>query len=503
MTDERQQAELLVVYQNALTRDPAAPAPKGLDPEIAALARRIAMLPAGDDPAPTFVDALADRLALASTPALSATQEYATLEPRTIQSQQGDATIQWQRHWTKVQSLGWAAASIAVLISVGLLLALVLPGRGDTGTGTLPRQSPTSSVTLAGMPAATQRVGTPPTATATSCVGTLAPQQPATPPARPIPATPTGNEAALYIPCVFERDPGLARAERLGLVQYPKLTQAGPGGAVTIERFYADTNRIVVAYTITRAAAAENDTRFPIIRPTLADREGRDYPYTSPGGFASIGGKENGQLFRRAVISFEATPLPPDARQETFRFTFDPAEIINNPVTLEGFGPWVVDLTMPIIPARTAAIGQTVVAPVVASYQQGEPAVDVPRCAACPAAPAEGVTITLERVVVTVSETRIYLRLAAPPIAREAGWEVRGIAVEDTSAPTVQQGGTRRLPDGTVVVALSNALYEKGGEWTVSIHELWATVASDLPDDRRGLVQVRLTGEWVYRFILP
>lgn len=501
MTDEQHQAELLADYQHALTRDPAAPAPQGLDPHVAALARRIAALPAGDDPAPTFIDALADRLALTSTTVLVGTPANATTGVRTSQPPRESMAAPWRRHWPKARALGWAAASITVLISVGLLLALVVPK--NNGVGTAPRQSPTSSTTLAGMPVATQRVNTPPSATPTSCVGTLAPQQPATPPARPIPATPTGNEAALYIPCFFERDPGLARAERLGLVQHPNLTQAGPGGTVTIERFYADTNRIVVAYTITRATAAENDTRFPIIRPTLADQEGRIYPFTWPGGLASTGGRENGHLFSRAVISFEATPLPPDARQATFRLTFDPAEIVNNPVVLEGFGPWVVDLTMPIVPARTAAIGQTVVAPVAASYRQGEPATDVARCAACPEASAEGVAITLDRVVVTVSETRLYLRLAAPPIAREAGWEVRGITVEEPGSPTVQQGGTRRLPDGTVVVTLVNPLYEKSGEWTVSIHELWATVPSDQPNDRRGLVQVRLTGEWVYRFTLP
>ena len=63
--------------------------------------------------------------------------------------------------------------------------------------------------------------------------------------------------------------------------------------------------------------------------------------------------------------------------------------------------------------------------------------------------------------------------------------------------------GLRPLPDGRVVVTLVNPLDDKQGEWTVTIHELWALVPPDQAGDPRGFVQVRLTGDWTFRFVMP
>lgn len=498
MHNEAEQADLLAAYQAALANDPEATVPSGLDPQIAALARRLVNLRSGESPAPTFVTALARRLALPPTVA-------ASLPTHTPVRQRQTTTADGERKHTpnhprrRIWAGAGALASVATLIVFAIVLAFALPTQRNT---TLLGGTNPTPATAGGAASPTSRATFPATPT-TSCVGTLAPVQPATPPARPIPATPTGREAEMYIPCAFERDPGLTRAEQLGLVQHVNLTQDGPGGTVTIERFYADTNRIVVAYTIRGMADVSNTTRIPPFRPTLTDSTGRTYPYTSPGIFGAFGGVRDGQPYSTSIISFEAASLPADTQQETFRLTFDPLSTVNSPVTPGTYGPWVFDLTMPVVSARVADVGQTVVAPVVASYQQGQPGIPVARCNDCPETPTEGIAISVERIVTTVSETRIYLRLGAPPIARQAGWEVRGIAIEDKDSPAVQQGGTRLLPDGTVVVTLVNPLYQKQGEWTLTIHELWALVPPDQERDPRGFVQVRLTGEWEYRFIMP
>lgn len=503
MPDEAEQAEILAAYQAALANDPAAAAPGNLDPQLAAFARRLVCLPAGENPTPMFVSTLAQRLAL--PPSVSTTMPTRSLA-RQGWEQRGPTTANAERakgprtfprpNWKGAGAL----ASIATLIAFAAILIFALPTQRGT---TLSGAGNTASGTVISAASPTTGSATPHPTPGTSCVGTLAPVQPATPPARPVQATPTGSEGEMFIPCAFESDPGLARVEQAGLVQHSNLTQSGPGGTVTIERFYADTNRIVVAYTIRSAANLPNTMRVPPFRPTLTDSAGRTYPYTSPGGFGASGGVRDGQPYSTSVIGFEAASLPADTRQAAFRLTFDPSSTTNSPVTPGTFGPWVFDLTMPVLPARIAEVKQTVVAPVVASYRQGEEGTPLARCNACPEAPTAGVAITVERVVTTPSETRIYLRLGAPPIARQAGWEVRGIAVEENGSPTVQQGGTRLLPDGTVVVTLVNPLYQKQNEWTLTIHELWALVPPDQANDPRGFVQVRLTGEWEYRFIMP
>jgi hypothetical protein len=65
LTPHEYQAALLAEYQYTLAADPASEPPPGLDPGIAAVARRLAAAPVGAAPAPTFVAALESRLGLA------------------------------------------------------------------------------------------------------------------------------------------------------------------------------------------------------------------------------------------------------------------------------------------------------------------------------------------------------------------------------------------------------------------------------------------------------
>jgi hypothetical protein len=353
MTNDRRQAELLAQYQQALSQDPIVSAPEDLDPQIAALARQLAALPTSAQPTSEFVSTLETRLALVPVPTPTAAQSFTPgeLGQRSYKLSRRGGQEPGRQRWSRIGSAARVAASIVVLLAVAALLIMLLPAQNTTGI--MPDRSTTGAAGVNSR-TPTQRIGM--NTAATSCVGTLAPQQPATPPARPIPATPTGSEATLYIPCAFERDPGLARAEQLGLVQHPNLTQLGPGGTVTVERFYADTNRIVVAYTIRRTTDAAPGIPSPAIRPTLSDIDGRVYPLTSLGGFGAFTSIENDQQVSRSVISFEATPLPPDAQQISFRLTFNEAQIVNLPVTPGTFGPWIIDLTMPIVPSRPAKI---------------------------------------------------------------------------------------------------------------------------------------------------
>lgn len=528
--DQERQAALLAAFQTALKENPAAPPPAGLDPAVVAVARQLARLPQQHEPDPTFVSALAGRLDLPpATPSRAVAlpwyrpHRHAPIPatPPALTARE-DAPQVRRGPWSRLLFGANVLATIALIAVFALAAAVVLPvmRAGEARRG-----------------AASDPTATTGTAQSSNCTGTLAPQQPATPPDRPIPATPTGREAELFIPCAFERDPGLQRAERAGLVQHLNASQTSNGGTLTVERVYADGNRIVVAYTIVGPEWATDDFRFsPREVATLTNGAGQEYPRIS-GGVSGYGGTVGGRRFDAKILIFNASLLPVDATQETFHLVVPevalqrlgaagdvptpraangsgvqrtpPGEPMivqrtpSNAVRAGVVGPWALTFTLPIAPTRVAEVNQTVTAPVVAAYSQGEANTIVPQCAACPDAPADGIAITVERVVTTPSETRVYLRFQAPAVARQAGWEVRSIAIQDPDSPPTQQGGTRALPDGGVVISFTNPLYDKRGEWTLTIGELWALVPPDRADDRHGFVQVRLNGQWVYRFTMP
>jgi hypothetical protein len=418
---------------------------------------------------------------------------------------------------------GLATAALVAALLVAVALTLRGPGgRGLGGAGTSPTQ---------------------PTA-ASACEGTLQPVQPATPPQTPIQATPTGREAERFIACTFEQDPGLRRADELGLVQRPNLAQTVNGFTLTVERVYADASRIVIGYTIRGADWLNDDQRLdhrPHNGLALTDSAGRVHQKNNlfPVMYG-VGGRARLGAF---IASFDMPSLPSDSQEETFVLKVAESPIITYPrpsqpsppppvattiyneqgtptgqrvmavpmtppAVVGTAGPWEIGFTVPIARARVAEVNQTVVSGVTASYAQGsDPERPVERCPTCPAAPAAGVAIALERVVVTPAETRAYLRVTAPELGeRGGGWELRGIGIEDpASPPQPRQWDRQRQADGGYVVSFTSPLYDKpSGEWTLTVRELYGVLPPD-PNDRsgRGGVIVRLTSEWTFRFAMP
>jgi hypothetical protein len=270
----------------------------------------------------------------------------------------------------------------------------------------------------------------------------------------------------------------------------------------------------------------------------LTDSAGRVYPLygNTQSGYSAFGSPARMEV---RVISFDMSPLPPDAREETFTFSFAEAPVTSlrsieeqpgstittiynaertpisqravarggRPEPVGTAGPWELRFTLPIVPAQVAAVEQTVTSAVTAMYQQYDSGVALPRCYACPEVPAEGIAITVERVVVTPSETRIYLRVTAPDRGeRGVDWEIRSIGIEGTaSSPQPHQTERQRQPDGSYIVSLTDPLYGRpAGEWTLRIGELFAVIPPN-PSGRGGYddVIMRLTGEWTFRFTMP
>jgi hypothetical protein len=536
---ERRQAELLESYRDMLARDPAAIPPPALDPEIAAMARLLARHPA---PAPgaAFTAALRRQLlALASrekmarpraraSAFIARARRAAPLHERSTPRAACPRPRAGRRPRSALLTAvnGLTSAALIAALTVGLVL--LLRGHGAGGNG----GSGGAAVSSTG------------TAPASICPPSLLPVKPATPPATPIPATPTGREAALFVACTFEQDPGLRRAEEAGLVQHLDASQTVDGFTLTVERVYADAGRVVIGYTIRAAewiTAVHRLDRSPSGGLTLTDSAGRTYRQNlqfpvSYGGFGP-------ERLAAYVAGFDTPPLPPDRREETFALDVaqgpitsvrslreqpQPTPAVTTVYNAEGTptgqqvrvapsgagpeqvgvaGPWRLTFTVPIARGRTAEVNQTVTSAVTASYRRGAAETAVPRCAACPGAPAAGVAITLERVIVTPGEARVYLRFAAPDLGPRGGeWEVHGIGIEDpASPPQPRQGERQRQPDGGYVVSFTNPLYGKpGGEWTLHIDELFTVIPPDIDDHSgQGGVIVRLAGQWTYRFTMP
>lgn len=296
---------------------------------------------------------------------------------------------------------------------------------------------------------------------------------------------------------VFQMDAGLRQVDQADLVQQLHLSQTVDGVTVTLERAYADANRIVVGYTI----KAPNGQRYEARRLTLTDAAGTVFHETV--GFGVSGASD---ILEAApppgekvnVVSFDAAPvegapaaldlrlemeleeraLPPGASASPPTPGGLPAEA---PMRVEVqplpvgriIGPFTFDFRTPFIPGRVIEMNQTV-----------EDA---------------GVAVRLERLVVTPSETRATICFTAPDGGRrqwvpiltlEAGNEQYAGGIV---SKTFYEGG-----EGCYQGSFLASLHDQGGAWRLTVSELVGE-DTDLPTEP----QIRLAGPWVFRFRVP
>ena len=221
---------------------------------------------------------------------------------------------------------------------------------------------------------------------------------------------------------LFQQEAGLQHIEQADLVQELNLSQTVDGVTVTLERAYADANRIVVGYTI----KGPNGQRYDARRLTLTDAAGTVFSGTI--GYGVTGQSDMLQVSLPPgegayVVAFDAAPVQGTPEEldlrlemEVVKFALPPAALEPSPtpesppaeppmvVVLEPLptpeeeaivGPFTFDFSVPFIPGRVAEVNQTV--------------------------EVAGVPVRLERVVVTPSETRAYLRFD-PPGGPEMRW---------------------------------------------------------------------------------
>ena len=253
-------------------------------------------------------------------------------------------------------------------------------------------------------------------------------------------------------------------------------TQTANGVTVKLDRAYADVNRIIVAYRIQVPAGFSNSTSGIDGKIALANTHGADLPTIESQGLDGGTPHTNAGL-----VTFDAESLSPG--QVGLRLTFPDvrAKALQQGANDLTAGAFMFNFTLPVRPGREVAVNKTVV--------------------------ANGVPVTLDRVVVAQSESRAYLRFPA----------TAGFAASDWNANVHISGAgwdTRQLPAGfsgmmTLGSMFSNArdehvstisgdLRNKHGEWTVTIDSLFA-LDTKTPSTESGLPrQARIGGPWTF-----
>lgn len=306
---------------------------------------------------------------------------------------------------------------------------------------------------------------------------------------------------------VFQMEAGLQYVEQANLGQEVDLSQTIDGITVTLQRVYADANRIVVGYSVKGPEYLPDNHTLGPARVTLTDAAGIVFPesvgygvtgqsdilqvslrpregvYVSTFDASSVEG-EPAALDLHLVMDVETnvvpTPVPPTPGVYADRGPLEPV----TPVARTG--PFTFDFSLPFIPGRTLELQRTV--------------------------EAAGIAVRLERVVVTPSETRAILCFDPPDGKSEEWLPVVTLSTAGRKAYIAGPGAEQiynlngsaittvgRIGEGTCYrYSVLAPLDDQSGEWMLTVTELVGFDPGYKPGEQK-----RLAGPWVFRFRLP
>lgn len=301
----------------------------------------------------------------------------------------------------------------------------------------------------------------------------------------------------------FGMDPGTRQILQSNLGREVNLSQTVDGFTVTIQRVYADANRVVIGYTVS-GPPDRTFNSFMFDRPRLSDGEGRALPGagglgagvdTGTGGYLSwfdgsaiTGNPVELQLHLEvpSITAIERTGQPPTA---LLRDPSSPREGVAIAPRIDEAswihqltipGPFDFRFSVPFVPGRVAEVGQTVT--------------------------ANGVPVTLEKVVVSPTETRAYLRVDPPAEIPPEHWSpIARLSVDGWDSRQGERGleGGGSAGEGRYAYTFSNSLYDKRGEWTLTVEELVGIDPRRFEPEKGIVPQTRVAGPWVFRFTVP
>jgi hypothetical protein len=259
---------------------------------------------------------------------------------------------------------------------------------------------------------------------------------------------------------VTHGDPGAAAVYRQNLGETLALSQTRKGVSLTIERAYADVNGVMITYAVNPHSSTVIYAGFAAStgQPTVSDSQGQTltgydaYFQTDPQTNDSVG-----------IIKYDAETIPATVHELVLTVAVPGLHLENSAGSIVA-GPYAFHFLVPVSSGETINVGRAVT--------------------------VHGVGVTLDRVVATPSETRIYLRASVGLTARITGrgYDTReGVITDPTEL--VEFGNTFQAPNGEEVETFNNTLYGKRGSFTLTIDSIGSSN--------------RVVGPWVFHFVVP
>lgn len=290
-------------------------------------------------------------------------------------------------------------------------------------------------------------------------------------------ASGTAYAGLTLLQAVTQTDPGAAAVYRQNLGEALSLAQTRDGVTVTLERAYADVNRVMITYGVhTSRGAAWTFNGFAMAtgQPTVTDSRG----HVLRGYDASF---ETDPLTNETVgmLAYDAELATQNVRDLALNVTVSGINMRSGNGASTVVGPYAFDLRVAMTPGETIQVNRMVI--------------------------AHDIGVSLDRVVASPSETRIYLRSSVPSAPTDVylaariignGYDTRA-AVFTSAGQLLTLGAGFEAPGGEQVVTFTNTLFGKRGSFTLTVESIGVMRTGD------GSFGERVAGPWVIHFRVP
>ena len=261
--------------------------------------------------------------------------------------------------------------------------------------------------------------------------------------------------------------------ENAGLAQELDLSQTVDGVTVKLERAYADSNVILLGYTVSGPKS-----RYYTDFGGLSTADGQEISPmmglgTVPGSSMVMGSWPESQ--RAAILAaFDASTIKGAPAEISLRLEISVTDTVIPRENQASAGPFIFDFALPFHAGKVIDVSQTV--------------------------EALGIPITLERVVISPWATQVIFSFASPYDGITRPLIIA--SVEPAGGDAVNSGLGKTGEEASIEYFIGDMTGESG-EWTVTVKELVFPPESPTPGTHPASDTKRLAGPWVFRLQVP
>lgn len=280
----------------------------------------------------------------------------------------------------------------------------------------------------------------------------------------------TAYAASTVIQELFQRFAG--HIEKAGLVQELNISQTIDGITVSLERAYADSNVVLLGYTVSGP-----DKKYNSYVTGLLTEDGQNIPElmeigTVPGSEAILG--EWGESERLAIIAaFNSSAIQAIPSELNLKLEIQVAEVSMFGVQQRLTGPFILKFSLPFNTGNVVEVNQTV--------------------------EAAGIPITLEKVEISPWVTQVVVQFHPP---YDSNNHPVPIITLELPAGNPDSKGFMTTPSGQYFLG---DFTSEHGEGIVTIRELVLPPDKSIqqPGTHPASDTERVTGPWIFRFQIP